>query len=254
LLAEGVTWITTAEVARRLGIKPSQVPDSLERARAAGRMRSITKGAWLVVPPEYLRWGAPPPEHYVDAWMRHLGHPYYVGLLAAAARHGITHHAPQVFHVVTAARLRHRTIGRSKIEFVYAARCRERQTVHQTVPTGKLVLSSIAVTLLDLVAYPARSGGPSNVASIAALALDEKRLDISAVAANASTFRAPTVQRLGFILTRAMSHVGTTIDLAPLARLVERRPIVPLDTRSPATGALDTRWQVRVNVDVEIDT
>jgi hypothetical protein len=80
LLAEGVTWITTGDVARRLGIQPSQVPDSLERARAAGRMRSITKGAWLVVPPEYLRWGAPPPEHYIDAWMRHLGHPYYVGL------------------------------------------------------------------------------------------------------------------------------------------------------------------------------
>jgi predicted transcriptional regulator of viral defense system len=254
LLAEGVTWITTGDVARRLGIQPSQVPDSLQRARAAGRMRSITKGAWLVVPPAYLRWGGPPPEHYIDAWMRHLGHPYYVGLLAAAARHGISHHAPQVFHVVTTARLRDRTIGRSTIEFVYGARCSERQTLEQTVPTGKLVMSSIAVTLFDLVAYPDRSGGPSNAATIAALALEEERLDISAVVENASTYRAPAVQRLGHILTRAMVHVGTTIDLTPLARLVERRPIVLLDTRSPATGTLDTRWRLRVNVDVETDT
>ncbi len=254
LLAEGVTWITTKEIATRLGIRPDQVPDSLDRSRAAGRMRSITKGAWLVVSPEYLSWGAPPPEHYVDAWMRHLGHAYYVGLLTAAARHGLSHHAPQVFHVVTTARLRDRTIGRSKIAFVYAKHCRERRTVRSTAPTGQLVLSSLAVTLLDLVSYPDRSGGPSNVASIAALALEDERLDINALVASAATYRVPVVQRLGFLVEMAGAHIGSTIDLAPLARLVERRTVVPLDTRSAATGDIDTRWQVRVNVEVEIDT
>ena len=253
LLAEGVTWITTNEIATRLGIRPDQVPDSLERSRAAGRVLSITKGAWLVVSPEYLSWGAPPPEHYVDAWMHHLGHAYYVGLLTAAARHGFTHHAPQVFHVVTTARLRDRTIGRSRIAFVYAKHCSERLTVSSTVPTGKLVLSSLAVTLLDLVAYPDRSGGPSNVASIAALALEDGRLDVHTLVASAATYRGPVVQRLGFLVERAAAHIGSTIDLAPLARLVERRTVVPLDTRSDATGGIDGRWQVLMNVDVEID-
>ena len=254
LLAEGVTWITTEDIATRLGIRPDQVPDSLERSRAAGRMRSITKGAWLVVSPEYLSWGAPPPEYYVDAWMRHLGHAYYVGLLTAAARHGLTHHAPQVFHVVTTARRRDRTIGRSRIAFVYAKHCRARRTVRSTVPTGRLVLSSLAVTLLDLVSYPDRSGGPSNVASIAASVLEDERLDVHALASSAATYRAPVVQRLGHLVETAAAHIGRTIDLVPLARLVERRTVVPLDTRSAATGDIDTRWQVRVNVEVEIDT
>ncbi|TVR86719.1 MAG: hypothetical protein EA416_15085 [Trueperaceae bacterium] len=254
LQAEGITWITTREIAERLAIRPDQVPDSVERSRAAGRMRSITKGAWLVVPPEYLGWGAPPPEHYVDAWMRHLGHAYYVGLLTAAARHGLTHHAPQVFHVVTTARLRDRTVGRSKIAFVYAKHCRDRHTVRATVPTGQLIVSSLVVTLLDLVSHPDRSGGPSNVASIATLALEDGRFDVDALAANAATYRVPVVQRLGYLLERAADHVGTSVDLDPLARLVERRSIVPLDTRAPATGAVDPRWHVRVNVDVEIDT
>jgi len=254
LLAEGITWITTTEAAERLGIQPNQVPDSLERSRAAGRMRSITKGAWLVVPPEYLRWGAPPPEHYIDAWMRHLGHDYYVGLLAAAARHGLSHHAPQVFHVVTTARLRDRTIGRSKIAFVYAKHCSERQTIHATVPTGRLVVSSLSVTLLDLVSYPHHSGGLSNVASIAALALEEGRVDTKALVTNAATYRVSAVQRLGFLVETAMAHVGTTVDLTPLARLVQRRSIVPLDPRSTATGDVDPRWHVRVNVAVEIET
>jgi len=193
LLAEGVAWITTSAIAERVGIRPDQVPDSLERSRAAGRMRSITKGARLVVPPEYLGWVAPPPEHYVDAWMRHLGHAYYAGLLTAAARHDLAHHAAQVFHVVTSARLRDRTIGRSKIAFVDAKHCRDRQTVRATVPTGQLVVSSLAVTLLDLVSHPDRSGRPSNVASIAALALEDGRLDGDALEANVATYRVPVV-------------------------------------------------------------
>ncbi len=137
---------------------------------------------------------------------------------------------------------------------MYSARCRDRQTVQHTVPTGKLVLSSLPVTLLDLVAYPDRSGGPSNAASIAAAALEDGRLDVQAIAANASTYRLPIVQRLGFLVERAAAHVGSNVDLAPLAHLVERHSVVPLDTRSPSAGAVDTRWQVRVNVDVEIDT
>ena len=82
-----------------------------------------------MVPPEYLRWGAPPPTRNVDAWMRHLGHPYYVGLLSAAAHHGIARHAPQVFQVVTLARLRDRTIGRSRVDFAHAVDVTSRRTV-----------------------------------------------------------------------------------------------------------------------------
>jgi hypothetical protein len=83
--------------------------------------------------------------------MRHLRHHYYVGLLTAAAHHSITHQAPQAFNVITTARLRDRT--------------------------------------LDLVAYPDRSGRPSNAASVAALALEGGRLDVQVMAANASTYR-----------------------------------------------------------------
>ena len=137
--------------------------------------------------------GTPPPEHHVDAWMRHLVHAYDVGPLTAAARHGPTHRAPQVFHVVTTARLRDRAIGRSNIAFVYAKHCRDRHTVRATVPTGQLIVSSLVVTLLDLVSHPDRSGGPSNAASIATVALEDGRFDVDALAANVATYRVPVV-------------------------------------------------------------
>ncbi len=253
LLAEGVSWVTTEDLASRLGVAPASVPDSLERARAAGRILSITKGAWLVVPPEYLRWGAPPPTHYVDAWMRHLGHPYYVGLLSAAAHHGIAHHASHVFQVVTTARLRDRTIGRSRIDFVHAVDVASRPTVVTTVPTGRLVVASVEVTLLDLVAHPKRSGGLGNVATIVANAVLEGHIDAQRIVGAASGFRPAVVQRLGFVIERVARHLGSDVDLAALVQFVRGRRTVPLDLQGPAHGPADPRWRVLMNAPLEID-
>lgn len=253
LLAEGVSWATTEDLASRLGVEPARVPDSLERARAAGRILSITKGAWLVVPPEYLRWGAPPPTHYVDAWMRHLDHPYYVGLLSAAAHHGIAHHAAQVFQVVTTARLRDRTIGRSRIDFVHAVDVASRPTVVATVPTGRLVVAPVEVTLLDLVAHPKRSGGLGNVATIVANAVQDNRIDAQRIIQASATYRPAAVQRLGFIIEHAAKHLGRDVDLEAMAQFVRGRRTVPLDLRGPAHGPADPRWRVLVNAPLEID-
>ena len=253
LLATGVSWVTTDELATRLGVDPDRVPDSLESSRSAGRILSITKGAWLVVPPEYLGWGAPPPTHYVDAWMRHLGHPYYVGLLSAAAHHGVDHHAGQVFHVVTSARLRDRTIGRSRIEFVHTSDVVSRPTVVATVPTGRLLIASIEVTLLDLVAHPKRSGGLGNVATIVANAVQDDRIDAQRVVEAATTYRPAAVQRLGYVIEQAAIQVRSDVDIEAMARFVESRRTVRLDLRKNAVGLTDSRWRVQVNAPLEIE-
>lgn len=245
--------MTTEDLASRLGVEPDRVPDSLERARTAGRILSITKGAWIVVPPEYLGWGAPPPTHYVDAWMRHLGHPYYIGLLSAAAHHGLAHHAAHVFHVVTSARLRHRRIGRSRIAFVHAVAVASRPTVVAVVPTGRLVVASIEVTLLDLVSHPKRSGGLSNVATIVANAVQDDRVDAHRIVDAASSYRPSVAQRLGYVIEQAARHLGSDLDLEALAQFVHRRRVVALDLRGPAAGAIDPRWRVQVNAPLEID-
>lgn len=254
LLAEGVTWATTDDLANRLGITPAQVPDSLESARAAGRVMSITKGAWLVIPPEYLRWGAPPPTHYIDAWMRHLGHTYYIGLLSAAAHHGIAHHATPVFQVVTNARLRNRTVGRSRIEFVHAGAVASRPTVVAIVPTGRITVASMAVTLLDLVSHPERAGGLGNVATIATNALQDDKVDAREILEAASTYRPGVIQRLGFVLEHAGKHAGLEVNLEALLQFAHGRRVVPLDLRQSHAGPTDSRWRIIVNAPLEIDT
>ncbi len=71
------------------------------------------------MPPQFASWGAPPPPWYIDALMRHIGEPYYVGLLKAAELHGATHQAVMEFQVVTAKRLPKIKAGRNLVAFYY---------------------------------------------------------------------------------------------------------------------------------------
>ena len=88
LMGRGRHFVTTGDAAELLGVAPGVVWSSLDRARQAGKMVSVTKGGWVPVPPEYRNAGAPPPVHYIDQMMNHLGHAYYVGFLSAACFYG----------------------------------------------------------------------------------------------------------------------------------------------------------------------
>src|SRR6266496_3549594 len=76
------------------------------RLAAKGRIAIPRRGFFVIVPIEYRSAGAPPPSWFIDELMRFHGHPYYVGLLSAAALHGAGHQQPQEFQVVTNAQLR----------------------------------------------------------------------------------------------------------------------------------------------------
>ena len=81
--------------------------DALNLKKAATRLGSKRRivaprrGFYVIVPLEYRATGAPPPSWFSDNLMRHLGRPYYVGVLSAAALHGAGHQQPQEFQVMT---------------------------------------------------------------------------------------------------------------------------------------------------------
>ncbi len=53
LIARGRHFVTTDEVAQLVGVEPNVVSVSLQRAREANKIVSVTKGGWVPVPPEY---------------------------------------------------------------------------------------------------------------------------------------------------------------------------------------------------------
>ena len=78
---------------------------------------NLRQGFYVVVPPQYASWGAPPSTWYVDALMRDECQAYYVGLLKAAELHGATHQAVMEFQVISAKRLPKIRAGRNLVIF-----------------------------------------------------------------------------------------------------------------------------------------
>ncbi len=100
--------------------------------------------------------------------MRHEGRPYYVGLSRAAELHGASHQAVMEFQVVTNKKMPELHVGRSRIAFYYrkdmeavSAGIEDRKT-----DTGRMKVSSVELTALDLLRYPRAAGGIDHIATV----------------------------------------------------------------------------------------
>ena len=202
LLSNGQVSFTSDEAKQALGLKHRAFLDAAERQQRQQRLIGLRHGFYVVVPPQYLTWGAPPPAWYIDDLMRHEGHAYYVALLKAAELHGATHQAVMEFQVATEKRLPKIRAGRSIITFHYRKNIAAVQSgiEKRKAETGYMNISSPELTVLDLVRYPRASGGIDNIATI--IADLGGKLDIAKLAGLAPQFELSVIQRLGYLLAR----------------------------------------------------
>ncbi|TCL63685.1 putative transcriptional regulator of viral defense system [Rhizobium sp. BK251] len=259
LLATGRGVFSVDEAQQEIGISRGAFLDAAERLQRRGQLIRPRRGFYVVVPPQHAVMGAPPPEWYIDALMRHEKRPYYVGLLTAAAAHGASHQATMVFQVVTNKLLSDIEAGRTRIVFSYrkdmgavSAGIEGRKT-----PSGYMKLSSPELTALDLVRYPHSGAGLDNIATV--LSELAERLQPKKLASLSRAFEKAVAQRLGHLLVR-LGH--SQIAEAMFAALSPRGPLqwVELDPKqagdpdlSPPPSERDEHWRVIVRRPPEID-
>lgn len=252
LIGQGRHFISTGELAEIYDISPSSGTASLERAREARKLISVTKGGWVPVPAEYRSAGAPPPSHFIHQLMDHLGHPYYAGLLSAAAIHGAAHQSPMVFQVVTPAKLRERKVGRGRLQFIQRSAMADRPRQQRIVPTGRIWVATPEVTVFDLVESPNEGGGLSNVATVIGELVDDEHLEAATLASVAAPYPGVVAQRVGYLVDLMAGEVGAEFDTDPLhnqLRHVRFRELSP----NGGDGDHDQRWYVIANADIEHD-
>jgi len=173
-----------------LGITEAAFSQAAARLQKQKKLLNPRQGFYVVVPPQYMSWEAPPPNWYVDALMRHEGRPYYVGLLKAAELHGATHHAVMEFQIITDRQLPKIRAGRSWLTFYFRkdmAAVRDGIAERKT-DTGSMKVSSPELTALDLLRYAHAVGGLDAIATI--LKDLGESIDGSKLAALRAAFRA----------------------------------------------------------------
>lgn len=257
LLSAGRIVFTRDEAIAALDMTLHGFLKAVERQKSRKALLNPRQGFYVVVPPQFLSWGAPPPAWYIDDLMRHEGHPYYVGLLKAAELHGATHQAVMEFQVITDKRLPRIRAGRSIVSFHYRkdmVRIAETIADHKT-DTGRMKVSSPELTALDLLRYARAAGTLDSIATV--LSDLGTKLKPRQLAALAPAFERSVVQRLGFLL----DHLGFGPAAAVLNEHLQRaKPLgwVELDPAGVASGPelpleRNSRWNVIVRSLPELD-
>ena len=235
-------------------MKSQSILKDLHRLSAAGKIRSVWRGFYAVVLPDYGFSGDVPPIEYIDQLMTYLKIDYYVALLSAASYQGASHQSPQVFQVMCNKQLRPKSACGIRLEFSSKSRMPKSGIVQKTVKSGTINISSPALTAIDLMGYPARSGGINNVASV--LAELAESIDLANLEADLLRSEpTATIQRLGHLLETVIGEQELADDLYNSCKQVGLKfssaDLVPGQLLNGTS--YDSRWRVSVNYDVEVD-
>lgn len=228
---------------------------SLSRLTGKGKVVSISKGYYLIIPPQYSGKGILPPALFLDAFMKFLQRPYYLALLNAAGYFGASHQQPQEFFIVTNFPVL-RPIQKKgmKLNYISVKNIAEALLVQKKTETGYLTVSNPALTATDLIQFEKRIGGINRAASVInELAEVIKPEDFDNVLI--SHAKVSTLQRLGYLLEFVCSQERLADRLfESLKSNGSKLYRILLKTSGKANGLnQDNRWKVIVNTEIEID-
>ena len=144
--------------------------------------------------------------------------------------------------------LANRDLGHTRLRFFTGRHVTTAPTERHNTPTATMLVATPELTAVDLVNHVDAAGGLDSVATVLA---ELEPLDPAELTRLASGRYRAVARRLGWLL----NLVKADVDLKPLATVASPSDGTATDLRAgnPHRGALDRRWNIRVNTDVQPD-
>ncbi len=251
--SEGKITFTKRDALERSGLSTSAFHKSISRLQRKGRLIQPAQGFFVIIKPEDIHAGGPPPAYFIDQLMKYLKRTYYVGILSAAAFHGASHQAPQVFQVIVNSSIRDIEKGRAAIKFIKSGKIKKVLTEEKKTPAGYIRMSTIEATAVDIVFYKEYAGGLDNAANVLIeLASSGKISEERLFTASIQMHDKATVQRLGYLLDK-FGFSKLTGNLAKWVKEnnLSRIPLSAGNSRKKANH--NKKWHVLENREIEAD-
>ena len=226
----------------------------LSRLVRSGIITLVHRGFYVTIPTRYKKTGIVPPHYYIDALQRHLGKPYYMSLLSAAAMHGAAHQRPQVDFVST-------TLPRTStskdlnphIRWVYRSPVPDEFICVRNDDSGVIRYSSPELTAPELVQYEHLVGGLGAVATVLSELVECIDFSKEQISRIFSVVKDRTVQRTGYLLDEVLGESKQADALHEAARKqMPRMKWTLLSSRSNERERGESaRWKIKVTAEVE---
>ena len=256
LQAKGVYSFALQELKQEIpGYSDTAIKRALSRLSAKGKIVSLLKGYYLMIPAQYASKGILPPHLYLDSLMKYLQRPYYVALLNAAAFHGASHQQPQEYFVITDFPVLRPTQKKGlKINYISIKDVPQTLIEKRKSEAGYLNISNAALTAGDLIQFEKRVGGLNRAATV----LKELEEEIKLTDFSSSLLQhvqVTNLQRLGYLLENTCNKTelaDALFDAMKQERLELFR--IPLKASIASKGfSSANRWKVIVNTGIETD-
>lgn len=227
---------------------------ALLRLVSKGKILSVWKGFYVIIPIEYAHKGVVPPVVYINQLMTYLKRQYYIGLLDAAAFYAAAHQRPQVFTVITGFPSVRTTEKKGvKVKFIIKKNIPTSLLVQKKTKSGYVFVSCPELTALDLILYEKEIGGMNRAATV----LNELAEELNFRDITASLFESTPVsviQRLGYLLEKLdfTELANDLIGKVDEAGITFRKTLLKAGKGGEDCG-YNSKWKIIINEEIEID-
>ena len=249
----GRATFSIADVKDAFAERPSKsINTELSRQVSRGRVQSVYRGFYVIVPVQYQLKGVIPPAYYLNDLMDYVGKPYYLGLLSAAAMHGATHQRAMKTQVMTVVPRIKASGKNSLLDWNYRQEIPEAFVVKKNAEIGTLRYSGPELTAVDLVQFASHVGGYQRVATVLAELMDS--VDMEKMGELLRFTTVATIQRLGYLLECVLSRQDQADALFQVLKAQGTwNSILLSNGQDRRDGAPANRWHVNGNIDIEVD-
>ena len=226
---------------------------SLNKLFKKGKIVSVYKGFYVIIPPEYRQRKIIPTELFIDQLFSYLDRPYHVGLLSAAALHGASHQQAMEYYVfIDKPPIRPTNVEGLKINYVVKNSIPQYGIEKRKTDAGYINISNPELTAIDLIAYQQRIGG-LNRASTVLYELSESMSPSNLREILNDNIQLSVLQRLGYILEFVLNknNLADVIKEYLSNKRIFRTPLKPGKKREGFKTNED--WKVIQNYKIETD-
>lgn len=249
----GRATFSIADVKDAFAERPSKsINTELSRQVSRGRVQSVYRGFYVIVPVQYQLKGVIPPAYYLNDLMDYVGKPYYLGLLSAAAMHGASHQRTMKTQVMTVVPRIKASGKNSLLDWNYRQEIPEAFVMKKNAEIGTLRYSGPELTAVDLVQFASHVGGYQRAATVLAELMDS--VDVERMYGLMPFTSVTTIQRFGYLLEYVLSRQDQADALFQVLKTQGSwNSILLSNDRDRRAGAPANRWHVNGNIDIEVD-
>lgn len=214
---------------------------------------NFRKGFYLIILPRYSKQGKIPIQLYAEKLFKSLNRNYYLGFYTAAKFHGASHQQSQQEYVMTEKpKMGDIQKKELKIRFFTTSKWSNINIQERKSDAGIFKISSPALTSVDLIHHQSKLGGINRMLAVfEELSEEINKDDIQ----NLLTWypNKSTLQRLGFILEEMQVSEILTQPILEHLKTNKYFPVLLSPKTNQKAGAVNNKWKVDVNINMDSD-